>query len=305
MSSKTQNNHIIPKHHLKNFQNDNGCIFTFPNPDERKHTDIPCRGKGGGRKPKNTGFKRGYYSDYIERLLGQKYENYGSKVAQKIIDSEAISNHERNIFVSYLTSFIFRVPASKKYLQEILVKVLEEMTSLDYFLKMRNNPRIDVFDDLKYFSRLNDYANGNEKMQQIKKAFEAGIENEHHRICKIFLDRKWWIAESVGNEYFVSSNNPLFYSRQSGLRDEDIQVTFPLSKKMALVIDSDPLTPQGENIPHYFAGKLYKNQVDLINHCTANGATLLYSPKNDQYVQNLLDHPIKNFNRINRGIQKA
>src|SRR5688572_8478564 len=110
------NSHIVPKHHLKQFANSDGCIFTYPDPD--KHTDAQCISKGGGSVIKKTAAKMGYYSERIEQVLNQKFEYRGSQIAHKILNKQGITPDERTFFAEYIASFIYRVPATEKFLHK-------------------------------------------------------------------------------------------------------------------------------------------------------------------------------------------
>ena len=99
MPAKNVNNHIIPQHHLKQFANDVGCIFTYPDPD--KHSDAQCKGIGGGSVIKNTASEKGYYSPKIEEAPGKNFENKGSQIARKILEKQSVEREERTSFGNY------------------------------------------------------------------------------------------------------------------------------------------------------------------------------------------------------------
>lgn len=294
MSLTPVNSHIIPEHHLKQFTNDAGCIFTYPDPDN--HSDAQCKSKGGGRVVKKTAAEIGFYSSKIEDVLDKKFENRGSRIAIKILKKQVITPNEREFFVKYIASFIYRVPATEKFLQRIYPTVLKEMQSLENFMQFGSDRHAHV-DASEYFRILNDPGMENKMVKQV---WENVIENEHQQIYDALLSRGWWVAEAIDSGYFITSNNPLFYSAANGMMDRNIQITFPLSQKMAMVFDGDLL--ENSPIKYYPASLFLHNQIDLINIRTANNSTQLYSPKRDIYVQKLLEYQGSYIEPIKRGI---
>ncbi|GAB1422139.1 hypothetical protein MASR2M15_23520 [Anaerolineales bacterium] len=292
MYKENINSHIIPRHYLKHFANDRGCIFTYPDPE--KHTDCQCMSKGGGKVVKNTATETGYYSPKTEQTLDQKYENQGSHILRKILNKHLITSNEKELFAKYITSFIFRVPATKQMIEKVLPKIVEDMNSPDSFLEQN-----EIKDHTLYYEFLNDPTQEPERVRQI---FETLIENEHKSIYDTLLSREWWVAETISSEYFITSNNPLFYTSIGGMRDRDIQITFPISKRMALIFEGYKGTSKKLNIEYYPASSLLHNQVDLINKRTASNSDYLYSPRQDNYVQSLLKYPINNLEYIKRKI---
>lgn len=297
MSPKSVNSHIVPRHHLKQFTNSVGCIFTYPDPD--KHNDAQCISKGGGRVTNNTAAEIGYYSIKIEEVLDNKFENQGSRIALKILEKKAITSVEREFFVKYVASFIYRVPATESYFHRIYPNILKEMKSVEYFMQFRDRPDVQSVNEAEYFRILND---PNQEAKIIRQVWEQVIENEHQQVYDALLLRHWWVAEAIGDEYFITSNNPLFYSTVNGMADRNIQITFPLSQKMAMVFDGDGISSKTHLIEYYPASVFLHNQVDLINQRTADNSTQLYSPKRDIYVQKLLENRVSNTDPIRRSI---
>lgn len=291
------NSHIIPRHHLKQFTNDAGCIFTYPNPD--KHLDAQCKSKGGGRVVNNTASEIGYYSSRIEKVLDKKFEYPGSRIAQKILDKQEITSDERNFFAEYLASFIYRVPRTEKHIHDLASETIEEWKSVEHFMQFRSQSNVPPFSEAEYFEILNDL---NWKDKVSRKIWENMIETEHQQIYEALLSREWWVAEVIGDEYFITSDNPLFYSITSGLADRNIQITFPLSKKMAMVFDGNRAPSVNFNVKYCPASQLLHKQVYLINKRTADNSTQLYSPKRDVCVQKLLESRVRNTEYIRRGV---
>lgn len=297
MPSKDINSHIIPQHHLKQFANDKGCIFTYPDPD--KHTDAQCISKGGGSVIKRTASRPGYYSQKIEAVLSQKFENDGSKIATKILGEQTITTDERDFFATYLASFIYRVPYTENAFRKMSPKLIENMKSIDAFMEFRNRPDVSVFSEADYFRVLDDPIQAEINIRQV---WENSIESDHHQIYEALLSRVWWIAKAIGDEYFITSDNPLSFSTANGIGDRNIQMTFPLSQKMALVFDGDRVPSTNSKIEYHPAGRLIHNQVELINQRTADHSTQLYSPRLDVNVQSLLEYRISIFEPIKRRI---
>lgn len=293
MTTNPVNSHIIPKHHLKQFVNAHGCIFTYPDPDI--HVDKQCISRGGGRVIQNTAAKLGYYSPNLEHILDQRFENQGSKIAGKILDKQPITTDERGFFVKYIASYIFRVPATERTIRRLYPQILEQMKSVEYFIEQY----ADRVDPISYYKTLTDPAQEDER---IRLCWESVIKSEHKLVHNALLSREWWIAESIGEEYFITSNNPLFYSTARGMADKNIQITFPLSQQMALVFDGFNETTTSFDIEYCSASHFIHNQVHLINKRTADNSTELYSPRRDVYVNRLLNQPNPNIQHIQRRI---
>jgi len=299
VSKKNINSHIIPQHHLKQFANDRGCIFTYPDPD--KHGDAQCISKGGGSVVKRTASEEGYYSEVIETVLDQKFENQGSDIAYKILRKEPIKRDEREFFVKYIASFIYRVPFSKKMIERSYHKVSDDMKSVEHYIE----EYYGKVSPSTYYQALNHaLTDPTHKNETVKLVWEKSIETEHALVYNGLLSREWWVAE-VGensNEYFITSNNPLYYSSANGMVDRNVQFTFPLSQTMAMVFDGHQKTPSNQNIEYCLASQYVHDQVDLINKRTADNSTHLYSPKCEGYVQSLIGYQVKRPKRIKRKI---
>lgn len=88
----------------------------------------------------------------------------------------------------------------------------------------------------------------------------------------------------------------------NGMADKSIQMTFPLSQRMALVFDGDFRPPLNTEIKYYTASRLLHNQVELINQRTADNSTHLYSPKKEPIIQSLVGYRVTNPSYIRRGV---
>lgn len=289
MPAKSIRSHIIPKHHLKQFANTQGCIFTYPDPDQ--HRDAQCIGKGGGSVVKNSAAIKGFYSSKIEQILDQRFESQGSRIVSKILKKQPITLDERRFFVKYVTSFILRVPATERTIRRLYPRILQEMASVEYFIE-RYGGRVDLN---AYYKALTDPAQEDER---IRLCWENAIEAEHKLVYNTLLSRGWWVAKAVPPEYFITSDNPLFYSTSRGMADPSVQITFPLSQGMAMVFDGYQETPGNPNIEYYPASYFLGEKVDLINKRTADNSTYLYSPNRDIYVESLVGYRVSSSGKL-------
>ncbi|GAB5490988.1 MAG: hypothetical protein Phog2KO_12030 [Phototrophicaceae bacterium] len=281
------NSHVIPRHYLKGFENDVGCIFTYPNP--QKHTDNQCVGRGGGSIAKNTATIQGYYTPLTEEEISNKIESKGSHLLRKIINKKVINLEEKEFFVQYILSFLYRVPFSEKRAQKIYEdEYIKWVTNPEYFYSFKKRHNLSGYREDEYFQVLKKIKSD----KNLAKYFwENSITSTHKKVENILLSRRWWILEIIGHQYFITSDNPLYYSVSSGMINNEIQITFPLSQKMAIIFDN---TDESTNMKYFPIGTTQFSLVDEINKRTADYSEKLYSPKKDLHLPDLVGHKISN-----------
>lgn len=280
---KQQDTHIIPKHYLKGFTNNHGCIFTYPNPDN--HSDQQCKGHGGGRGVRRTAYSPGFYSEQTETSISA-IESNGSRILRKILNEDQISASERDTFAQYMLTFLYRVPYSK----ERATAIFEDEFTLwvkepDYFIHFKDRNNLENLTEVDYLAVLLKMKSDDALARDF---WETSITARREKLLNVLLNRNWWVLKTqINGSFFVASDNPLYYSISRGMKVENIQVTFPLSQNMVLIFNGspDPKTDIRFCKIHMPEDILL---VDEINQRTTVNSKEIYSPKKELMIAGLL-----------------
>jgi Protein of unknown function (DUF4238) len=276
--------HYIPRHYLNGFTNGSSCIFTYP--DSHQKTDKNCKNKGGGRTVQNTAMIHDYYTPQTEASLNQIIESNGSRVLRKILDHEQLTIDDRRIFVRYLVLFLLRGRVAFHYVQKLLPGIIHDKSSVESYMQfIAEHPTIHIS-----YEVYNILVNNPDKIADRQTdVWEATMLTDFLRVHELLLSRHWWVAVAVSPEYFVTSDYPLFYSHELGMKESGASITFPLSKEMALVLEDNSYGIPDDRLAYCSASRWMHNQVHLINLRTVRYCNEIYSPKNEDYVQLLFD----------------
>jgi len=236
-----------------------------------------------------------FYSREIEKFLANEVEGPANKVIRKIREHQIISQDEKLTLAKYMMVMWKRVPETKGRLIEkapevvnpVLGRISKELIELrDLYPDKR-----ELID--KRLSEIKEI--GDNKIEEI--IYDSWLQSIPPEKTPQSIDAlsqmTWRFAIAVDGYYFITSDNPLFFFREMGIGKEKSEVSFPISKDIA--VWSTWRTDIGEG---YFQAR--SQIVKELNRRTASTSTqFLYSPFPDDWIQLLANKP-KNSIKLNR-----
>jgi hypothetical protein len=174
---------------------------------------------------------RKFYEPEVEILLGREVECPGSAAIERLLSSIKIDATERLNLGLYIGVMMSRVPARRKRVEEMIPDVL---------IKVMNNFResvrvaateMDV--DPNRVANLLTEANRIERtyQQTLPKCISDQIREPwpSPAILGAIITMHWKIFTTNGPQYFVTSDNPFFFTKECGLGNLRSEFFMPLS----------------------------------------------------------------------------
>ena len=223
--------HYVPQQYLRAFAADAGCVAIWQY-DRKAQTFC--------EKPaaiKNVLQPRAFYSPEDETKLGELVEKPANIVMRKILNGDySLDNAERSALSLYMLTMIKRVPKFRQKGEAVAPGVLTKVVS----------ETKEVIDELNRLGRI-DSAVASRRMDELN-AFEEKFKNElpeeiqsqmrspwpSFELVTIVHNMDWQLVAAPDGEFFVTSDNPMFFFESFGLGNPESEFTFPISSKMAI-----------------------------------------------------------------------
>lgn len=248
---RTRKNHYIPQGYLKAFicsTLDKKKILVY---DKQRKSLIAQK----GNIIENIAYLTHFYSIRLEQMFAKLIEPQFFRVIEEVIakkSCESLSEEEKIIILKFIFSLYLRTPDSRRHFKELTEKQLKQI-----YLEILKSKDISLDEeelsveikDLKLRLTLEhsifDWVNG----------FDPKILNVYHQ----YLKMEWVLLESSGTPFVTSDQPVILYSHiqkeqelnaelngyfrtssnfRRGLLEEGIQVYFPLTPKLCLLITS-------------------------------------------------------------------
>lgn len=221
--------HYVPRYYLKG--------FTLPNDSDRIWVYERGKDRGYIAGLKRIANENHFYPEEIEEFLANEVEEPANSVIEKIRDGKPISSDEKTTLAKYMMVMWKRVPNQKKWSSEKTSLILEN--SLDAVenelnvLAEENPEKIDVI--RKREAELAQLRTDEKKKEEM--IYDTWVSNlspestpqSVHALS--LMKRCYWLTEG---EPFITSDNPLFFFTQIGIGKQKSEVSFPISKSIAL-----------------------------------------------------------------------
>jgi hypothetical protein len=222
--------HYLPQRYLANFQDPERPGFIWIH-DKR----------GGPARPaaiKKVAQVRQFYSEEMERFLANEVELPGNNVIRKLTNSEAISPAERLELAFYIGTMLRRVPSHRRWAASLVPDALAEtMRNVRGEIRAivdegRADPeqvarRLREIDQIeqRYQREL-----PREIVEQINNPLPSGV------VTGVLYEMTWRVLVSPREQNFITTDNPVFYTRWEGygLGNAQSEFCFPLSTTHAL-----------------------------------------------------------------------
>jgi len=221
--------HYIPRFYLKGFTQS----------PESDRIWVYERGKESGfiSSVKSIANEKHLYTREVEAYLANQVEGRANPIIRKIREHIPISSEEKKALAKYILVLWKRVPNHKILLQDKYPKVLNKViTKIDdqFLALLKERP-----DQMEIIEKRREELKNIRTDEEKKKGFldEFWITNIRSdnttRAMNALCMMNWcyWITK---DEYFVTSDNPLFFFNSIGLANVKSEVSIPISKTIAL-----------------------------------------------------------------------
>ena len=278
--------HYIPKFYLKGFSDTTRTdfIWVFRN----------------GYQPFITAIRKiaqedDFYSREIEQLLANEVEEPANRVIQKIREQQSITQEDKLTLAKYMMVIWKRVPENKVRLKEkapeIMNPVFERVGRELADLRKLHPEKSDIIE--KRCRELQEIRNN--KVEEL--IYDTWLQNippdKTPQSIDVLSQMTWRFMIADKEQYFITSDNPLFFFRWMGIGKEKSEVTFPITKSIALWATWRIDISEG-----FFPAR--SQMVKEVNRRTASISTqFLYSPYPADWIRLLANKP-KSEIRLNR-----
>jgi hypothetical protein len=206
---------------------------------------------------RDAGLEKGYHSftnskgqrdtESIENIF-QRIEDSTARVFEGIKNREPLSEEERHTLATFLSLMLTRVPNYRRNVENTMGDLLKQIAMMDA-------SNIDwLRENMKTYEQVTGESLGMSPEEFQKTILEGDYELSTSPtfslqmmsidLSEAFLDKTWFYLKATDRVKFLTSDNPLSYHDPTrkrgsywpeGLADENTEVTFPISKELALV----------------------------------------------------------------------
>lgn len=267
--------HYVPQRYLRKFEDkeSSGYVWQY-----LKKGDEPRR-----VRIKSAAQSRDFYESDVETLLAEQVELPGGDAIDKILEGGSLNESERFSLALYLAVMLKRVPAYRSWAEDGFFEKLPAQME-----RFREDARTGKIPSM----RIN-VQKAIELIDVLEKKFENEIPSTilntirnpfpSERILSAFYTMYWRVFIADGPQEFVTSDNPLFYTRGSGIGNLKSEMHIPLSPTHLL--QGSRISPVN-GIPRF---SMPDKVVRVVNKWTAFYAkNLVYSHKQVGWLPPLL-----------------
>lgn len=285
--------HFIPQFYLKG--------FTDPDTPEGHEPfvwvyDINAK-TWERRAPVNVASKPDYYllpkvhgqaDDFLERFLSRTESLAANILRGRILTKAELTAEDRAGLSVFVSLMMLRVPSVHERIGGFMVEVARRTLEMDREQWIRDPESLRKFKE-RYKQETGKDDLDNLKAEDIDPSLD--IRAKPHvtvalamaqvlEVAQVIGDMNWSFAHSGGNDYFVTSDHPFnmvnpklrggFYG--PGLMQDDIEVTLPLTRHVALFAGWKEGFPPVIEVERKFVSQVNR-------HSCGNSQEFLYSPK--------------------------
>lgn len=190
---------------------------------------------------KNIGNVKGLYTDELEAVLANDIEKSANPILQKLRNFQPISEDEKLEFSRYIFSMWLRVPKNLNWTiersPEVMAKTFSNVERQLQELAEKHPNKVDLIE--QRIKQLRDIQINKTKelvteefvKEMWMKNIPVGIDRPP---VQILANMEWRYLAYDSEQFFLTSDNPLYYPESIGIGNEKSEVTFPLSKNLVL-----------------------------------------------------------------------
>ena len=225
MSKKTKRNHYIPKYYLNGFCNSDNIIYCYDlDNDTIRESTV-----------NDVAFINNFYSNEVEEKLNREIEIPANVVLDQIKKKTLPNSEEKTILAKYMIKMLQRVPTgwerAKKAIPQVFDKVAPDFDrEVAALIKKFPHKRLKLEQEWE-----------ETKQQQIRwknnppqDLWHTLLKNEEMMKSTHVLSRLNWTFYVSEQPNFITSDNPVFYTRLIGLNNARSEVNFPISSHILL-----------------------------------------------------------------------
>lgn len=221
--------HYVPQRYLKNFEATDRPAFV------RQYDKITRSAKW--LHIKSVAQAKEYYTQEMEQHLANEVEPQGSAAIEKVIRGEGFSLQERMDLGIYLGATMKRVPAHRKRVNAMVPETFEAILS-EFREQVYALSESDQIDPDLAIRRLREADEVEERflVDGLPESVQHQISNPlpSPEIVAAIASMYWRIMISIGPQYFITSDNPFFFTTGYGLANMESEFFLPLSPRVLL-----------------------------------------------------------------------
>jgi len=214
---------------------------------------------------------------YEDRL--QKEEHKSDDVLGKMHAYKPISNAEKEIFAQYIQLINKRTSEREKAVSPIIDRNLKSIPWDQVILQLAMSGQFKAAREL---SEAEEYLKS-ENSGKKHLLFESML-TQYPLLHKVLMTMKWTFYIAPAGLHFVTSNTPVIFDRTVGLRASPL--LFPVSSSFAMIA-----TWNGASDLQYVNAS--SDETLIINFLTICHALEVYSPKQEKWIWDILDHGLE------------
>jgi len=281
MSKRNHDHHELPQYYLEGFRDPSNAESAFLWIFERGASFNP--GKKFGNNPRYRSVSKSALKDdaYVAKEFdGRCHFDYEIKLQQKeheadtVIRSlrkfEAIDVKGKDTLASYI-GLSFR--RTSHHNAELLSLVDREVSNSNILHKIQKCTYSGDFLNARKWQQYFDYLHSKDgKIKLVREYMLMNYQNVHAEL----LNMRWVFVKSNPSNYFVTSDNPVVFDRNVGLRSSFLM--FPICSRVSLLADHLP----GADLIFRSA---YDDEVRKLNSIIILSAKrAIYSPQPDEWI---------------------
>ena len=278
--------HYIPRYYLKGFtESESDIIWVY-----QKDSQSPFKATAA-----NIANINNFYSREVEEHLANDIEEPAKKVFDKIRGLQQIEFEDKETLAKYLMVLWKRVPKQKdwithKKLPDIMDTILDDVKKDFIRLREERPDRLAIIE--KRLLELQDIRE-HKSDELINDTWLNSILSENtSQSIEAMCNMTWVFFHSQTEDFFICSDNPLFFFPWMGIGKKKSELTFPVTKDIALWA-----TWRIDYKDGYAFCRPYT--VKEINRRTiTNSYRYLFSPKPADWIPQLTNKKYVRLNRI-------
>ncbi len=235
-----------------------------------------------------------FYPDDMEQYLANEIEEPANIVLQKIQALASLTLEDKEVLSKYMMVLWKRVPEHKNWIKDKAPEIMNPV------FERIDNELVEF--GIQYPEKMDLVEKRRKELQALRTTKESDILHDiwlanmppdrTPQTLEALSQMTWRFFTARDNEYFITSDNPLFFFRWMGIGKQQSEVTFPITQNIALWATWRIDVKEG-----YFPTR--PQVAKEINRRTASIAhNYLYSPSSETWIGTLANKKIHRLNRI-------
>lgn len=303
MSNPKRNHHVTPRIYLKGFTTGSGQPFVWV-----YTRGLPYNpGDKNGSNPRKrsitaAGVERDFYAD-INNDGTPDFESFENKleslekpadpIFQKLRARQMISPQEKYVFACYIVQMHRRVQAGRERVRKLLAQgAYEPSAEIFQKLNLRDLPATRA----TVRAVMDSWAQKRGSDIQVHNRITAAANDSI--LITVLENMVWSFYTAPKGHGFLTSDNPVFISKQFGLGKNVSEVSFPISSDVALVASWSRFLKEG------FSETTSQVLKELNRRTVSEASRFVYFSENSQWVNTMLGkgqyeyHPVYSVKRV-------